>query len=52
MPLTRRERTAERRADEQPMWLPQPFRWIWTYLVRPVVIVALKVALAVLDAWT
>lgn len=52
VPLTRRERTAKRRADEQPMWMPQPFRWIWTYLVRPLVIVVLRVALAVLDAWS
>lgn len=44
VPLTRRERTAKRRGYEQPMWLPQPFRWIWTSLVRPVVIVVLKVA--------
>ncbi|MBT2501071.1 hypothetical protein [Curtobacterium sp. ISL-83] len=50
-PLTRRERTAKRRASEQPMWLPQPWRFIWSWLVRPIVVLVLKILNAAASVW-
>lgn len=49
--LTRAERTAKRRQYEQPMWLPQPFRWLWAWLIRPLLLAVLKVLDVAVGVW-
>lgn len=33
------------------MWLPQPFRWCWTWVIRPIVITILKVLEVAVSTW-